>query len=363
MPKTVAFVLPHFGHGGVEGVVLRLLRDIDRRRFSPVLILQRRRGELLGAVPDDAPVLALHHARPPLCVAHLARLYARRDVALAVTATNAANLYSIAAASLSGAGTRTLIGEHTPLSATLGAASFPRVRRAAIRRAYPSATLCAGPIAEIGAELSALLGSAAPPFMTLPNPVADDVAELPRPQGRAAHLISIGRLAPEKRFELLIDAFATLAAQDSAISLTIFGEGPERGALEERIARRNLVGRARLAGYTDDLDSAHAAADVFVCTSSHEGLGNAIIEAMARGTPVVSVDCPFGPRRLLQDGRAGRLVFDDRPEPIARAIASVLRDHGLRRRYVEAGLAVARRYSASVAVAAYEAAFERALAG
>jgi len=362
MPVNVAFFLPHFGHGGVEGVVLRLLRDVDRRRFAPVLVLQRRRGELLGAVPDDVPVLALRRARAPFCVVALARLYARRDIALAVTATNAANLYSIVAAALSGAGTRTLISEHTPLVATLDASKLPRIRRAAVRRAYPRATLSAGPVAEIGAELRALLGSAAPAFVTLPNPVTDDVREIPRPPCRAAHVISVGRLAPEKRFDLLIDAFAALAAAEPAARLTIYGEGPERAALEARIAARDLTSRARLAGYTDDIDGAHAAADLFVCTSSREGLGNAIIEAMARGTPVVSVDCPFGPRRLLCDGEAGWLVSDDRPEKIARAIATVLHDHGLRRRYVEAGLAVARGYSASVAVAAYEAAFERALA-
>lgn len=362
MAKNVAFFLPHFGHGGAEGVVLRLLQGLDRTRFAPVLMLQRLQGELLDKLPDDVRVLTLRRPRPPFCIPNLARLYARNRIALAVTVTNATNLYSVPAARLAGSGTRTLVTEHTPLLEFLAEAKLAGFRRAAVRAVYPRATLTGGPLDRIGADFAAVLGRAAPPFVSLPNPVVDEVGALRPVPEHARRLVSVGRLAPEKRFDLLIDAFAELLASQPEARLAIYGEGPERPRLEARIRDLAIADRVVLMGYTSDLDRVHRAADLFVCTSRREGLGNAMIEAMARGVPVVSVDCPFGPRWLLRDGAAGRLVEDARPGPLAAAIDAVLRDAGLRHNYAAAGLDVARDYQVAAAVAAYEAAFERAIA-
>ncbi|MHA6346619.1 glycosyltransferase [Roseivivax sp. CAU 1761] len=362
MPDRVAFVLPHFGHGGAEGVVLRLLQGLDRARFAPLLVLQRRRGELLDRVPADVPVIALRHPGLPGCIPDLARTFAREEVALAVTLTNAAALYCVPAARLAGRRVRTLVTEHTPFSVFLAEAKFPRLRRAATRRILPRATLTGGPLDAIGRDLAALLGPAAPPFVALPNPVVDRVTARRPAEGRAREIVSVGRLAPEKRFDLLIDAFALLQRTHPEARLTIHGEGSERAALTARIRGHGLADRVRLAGYSADLDAAYDAADLFVCTSRREGLGNAIIEAMARSLPVVSVDCPFGPRHLLRGGRAGKLLEDDAPAAIAGAMAELLDDPALRARYAAAGIEVARDYQVGHAVAAYEAAFRRALA-
>ena len=362
MANRVAFFLPHFGHGGAEGVVLRLLGGLDRARFAPVLILQRRRGELLERVPADVPVLALARPRPPACIRDLAAIYGREGIALAVTLTNAANLYSVLAARMSPARPATLVTDHTPLRAFLQDAKLRRLRSAAIRRVYPHATLTGAPLPEIGAELSDFLGAAAPPFVTLPNPVVEGVRPSRALADQACEIISVGRLAPEKRFDLLIDAFAMVRSARPDARLTIYGEGAERPVLEARIAALGLGDSVRLPGFVSDLDGIYAGADLFVCTSRREGLGNAIIEAMAGGVPVVSVDCPFGPRWLLRDGAAGRLVTRADAPGIAEAMAETLADRGRREAYVAAGIETARGYEIGAAIGAYEAAFDRAIA-
>lgn len=120
-------------------------------------------------------------------------------------------------------------------------------------------------------------------------------------------LVAIGRLSPEKDHLTLIEAFADLVKRVPA-RLVIVGEGPMRKALEDSIARLDLQERVTLVGATNDPFEWLLKADVLVSSSKFEGLGNVLIEALACGTAVVSTDCPYGPREVLEGGRLGGLV-------------------------------------------------------
>ncbi|WP_308918143.1 glycosyltransferase [Jannaschia sp. LMIT008] len=362
MKTKIAFFLPHFDSGGAEGVVLRVLNGLDRDRFVPELLLQDRRGALLERLPGDVPVVGLRPSRPPLCVPALARCARERGLALVAAVNNANNLYALAASRMPGAAFATLVMEHTPPSAFLREAKRPMLRRWLMGALYPKADLAAGPLDEIGSDLDGFLGERAPPYLTLPNPVVDRLHPPGTVPKVATRIVSVGRLAPEKRFDLLIDAFAIAHAARPDIRLTIVGEGPERGALQTRIDAADLRGVVSLPGYRADVDAVHAESDLFVCTSRREGLGNAIIEAMARGVPVLSVDCPFGPRRLLRGGAAGTLLASDDAVAIATGILDVIADPALRQRHVLVGQDAIGAYDAASAVRGYANAFDAAIA-
>lgn len=136
-------------------------------------------------------------------------------------------------------------------------------------------------------------------------------------------ILSVGRLSSNKGYADLIDAFALIQSK-SSFNLVILGEGVARPGLEEKIRRLGLEERVFLPGAVDNPFAWMVRAKLFVLASYFEGLSNVLVEAMACGCPVVSTDCPTGPREILQDGRCGSLVPLRDPRALADAMLESL---------------------------------------
>jgi glycosyltransferase involved in cell wall biosynthesis len=134
---------------------------------------------------------------------------------------------------------------------------------------------------------------------------------------------AIGRLAPEKRFDLLIDALARLRARGRAVHLFFAGDGPLRPALEAQAASLGVSGNCTFLGHTRDVIGVHHALDVFVQTSDHEGTPNCVLEAMALETPIVAT-AVGGTRQLIVDGVHGLLIPRRDPDALVHAIESIV---------------------------------------
>jgi glycosyltransferase involved in cell wall biosynthesis len=109
-----------------------------------------------------------------------------------------------------------------------------------------------------------------------------------------------------------------------SIRLMILGEGEERPALEALGRKLGVADDVALPGFRDDAIACMASAALFVLSSAWEGLPTVLIEALAAGTPVVSTDCPSGPREILQEGRLGALVAIGDPTALARTMLDTL---------------------------------------
>lgn len=118
--------------------------------------------------------------------------------------------------------------------------------------------------------------------------------------------LTAGRLVPQKNYPMLLRAFARAARP--ADTLTIAGEGPERGALEALAAQLGITGQLRLPGHVASIDPLLAEADAFVLSSDYEGLPGVVVEALAAGLPVLATDCCVSMPCLLDHGRTGLLV-------------------------------------------------------
>lgn len=171
-----------------------------------------------------------------------------------------------------------------------------------------------------------------PRIETILNPVdAEAIAELASEpmshpwlkQKSGPVILSVGRLVRAKNFGLLLRAFALLPPELNA-RLMICGSGSQHERLLALATRLEIADRVELLGHQSNPFRYLAAADLFVCSSIFEGANNALIEAIALGTPCVSTDCPSGARDILDEGRLGPLVPVDDPRALAEAMRSVL---------------------------------------
>jgi len=177
-------------------------------------------------------------------------------------------------------------------------------------------------------DFCTLTGIPADKVIALHNPMTTDgIALLAKEdpghpwftRGSPPVILGVGRLTTAKNFSLLIRAFEIVRSK-TPCRLLILGDGHLRGTLEEQAASSPFREDISLAGSKINPFAFMRRAAVFVMSSSWEGFGNVLVEAMATGTPVVSTDCPHGPREILADGKFGPLVPPDNPRELAGAI-------------------------------------------
>ena len=185
-----------------------------------------------------------------------------------------------------------------------------------MRLLYPLADKVVGVSRGVAAEARSALRLRPDQVTSIYNPVITPSTEdqIAQPTGNPRFdelqkpiVITVGRLFPQKDQVTLITAFAPVARAKNA-TLVLLGDGPERSQLEAAAQAAGIADRVHFLGFVENPLAYMARADLFVLSSTHEGFANVLVEALACGLPVVSTDCPSGPREVLDEGRYGQLV-------------------------------------------------------
>jgi len=332
-PQTIAFFVRALEGGGAQRDAILLANEIAARGHSVKLLTLFADGPLRALVGEHVDIVPLRGRHLRSAVPALRRAIAESRPDVLVSAEAASNLVALVA-------TRIMRREERPRLVLREAASPSvaerhdpywsnrlayRVLRLGYRLADVVVTLTDGAAADLAENFGvprnklAVLRSNAVIDASAVNSINSN-SEDDREPGL---IVSVGRLSPEKDHANLIRAFAKLDPK-LAKRLEIAGVGPLRPRLEAMIAELGLGERVALLGFVADPFSIFRRAQLAVFSSLYEGFGNALVEALACGTPVVSTDCPFGPREILAGGRYGLLVEVGNPDVLAGAIAQAL---------------------------------------
>ena len=311
----ILLVLPSLERGGGERVLLQLARSFLAAGREVHLAVLLGGGALRCEVPSDVVLHELVTSGHPRgfslarqAFPKLVRLMrAIRPDAVLSTMTGT-NLLTILACMLARVDSRLVLREAASL---VNVKNSPKLLM--MRWLYPRATELVAVSTGIAQELRGL-GLTENRINVIHNPVdAERLRRLaanelpPKLRDKTPYIVSIGRLAEQKDQQTLLRAYA-LSPLRKSHRLVIVGEGNQRPSLEQLGRDLGIDDRLLLLGAMDNPYPVLAGASLHVLSSRWEGYPNVLLEALALGVPVVSCDCPHGPRELLDGGRHGRLA-------------------------------------------------------
>ena len=336
-PRTLVAIVSHMNMGGTQRQISLLLSGLDRSRWNPCLICTGPEEPLLAALRGRGVAVRRVEKRgrmDPTLVQRLARALRSLKPDVVHTFLRSANLWGRAAAIAAGAPAivasersvayRTakpilmanrVLGRWTALVTVNSDAGVPY---AAFLHGHPPDRIARVPNGVVLPPLDASAVARARERMRAENgwPAEARVAAL------------VGNLLPDKRIGDALAAAARLRERHPALRWIVFGEGPERDALQRAIGAGTGPGSRltevfRLAGHHEDLSALLPGADLLVQTSAREGLPNAVLEGMAAGLPVVATDAG-GTREAMDPGVTGVLVAVGDARALDAALESVL---------------------------------------
>lgn len=341
MPKRIVFHIASLRGGGAERVFVLMANELASRGHDVTLFTWNAEGPnaalrspAVHLVDFGLPIRGEGYGKWATLkgVVRSARLFNRLGPHAVYSAPEFANLVVALALLLARSRARFFPSFHAAASlpsSGLGARMAVWLSTLVAARATKAIAVSAG----VGREIVArgfprskvvVINNPLPPAVALQGHSHAWQAKLAA-MGDGPVIATAGRLVPVKDHRTLLRAFVMLRAGRRA-RLVIFGEGPLAAELRAYAQESGIGADVLLAGYVNDPTACYAAADLFVLSSTSEGFGNVLVEAMAAGVPVVSTDAPHGPREILDDGRFGALVPVGDAEALAKAMAEML-DH------------------------------------
>lgn len=334
---TISIFLPHLKVGGAERAMLNVAKGLDSRGYRVRFLLAEATGGFLESVPSGIEIVDLNCPQTflgpeSLGAFHLARHLRKSAPDVLLSAMPTANVTAILAVAIAGVDVETIICEQNTPSQQQHYAR--RVAIMSARFLYPHADHIVAVSDGVATDLSAVTSIDRTKIKTIYNPVVtESINEISKepvdhpwfdPDGPPV-VLNVGNMRVQKDLPTLVHAFDELRESRDA-RLVLVGDGNVRPELEELVADLGLSDDVAFLGYrpNEEVYKFMGHANVFALSSEWEGLPTVLIEALACGCPIVSTDCPSGPKEILANGKYGQLVPVGDPSALARGLSTTL---------------------------------------
>lgn len=335
--ERITLFLPSLRGGGAENVLVRIANYLATHMDYRIdLVVATAEGPLRKKLQPEVRLIDLGRRRVVHTVIPLSFYLRRERPNVLLSTMTHTNVVAAAAIYLSGRRCMRFVVREANYFSKLRhhARRFNEKMSLVLARwVYERVDKLIAPSADMAGDLQETLGLPKGKVAVIYNPVeVEQIHSLANEEVRHPWLndknstpviLSVGRLEAQKGFDILLQAVAEVR-KNRAVRLIILGEGEQRPALLRLCDELGIADSVEMPGFVDNPYPYMRQASLYVLSSNYEGMPNVLIEALALGTPIVSTDCPSGPREVLRNGDFGLLVPVGNPRAMAAAILAVL---------------------------------------
>ncbi len=357
--KKIFFLIPSFRGGGAERIVLNVVNNLDKNKFDVGLITISEEGEYRNLLSKEIKHFDLGKKRARRAILELIKLLRKERPNVVVGAVTQSTIILYLASFFIPNKIKIINRLEIFYSKSIGDQKF--IQRKLFQKALEKSDYIITISNEMRNNLIKNIKISKDHVKMIYNPIDINYVKKETqeemngefPFGKPI-IIACGRLTKQKGFNYLIYAFKKVKRNYPEAKLLILGQGELKKELQKLTQSLELEKSVHFLGFQENPFKYIANSDIFVLSSLWEGLPTTLIEAMICGTPVVSTNCPSGPKEILKDGKCGVLVNVGDSQDLVKGIMKLLQDKELQKKYKEQGRQRANAFSIEKIIKEYD---------
>jgi len=347
MKSKLLFVIPSLINGGTQQVLVQLVNSLDKNKYDILLVLFEDIFDYKEEL-DPSIIMVFLHKKDKWgifkLVFRLRKIMCDFKPNVVMSFSHYANIVAALPTFLIKKEFKFIVCEHSYSPKYLPDVGLKHLRSCLMKISYARADKIVAVSKGIKEAIETDFNVKSEKIAVIHNPISlEEIRSKSQKETGYTYfkdknvnvIISVGRLSKEKRFDILLRAFALVKREKENVRLVILGKGKMQKELETLASRLDIDKCVDFVGFQSNPFAWVSKADMFVLSSDFEGFPMVLLEAMACGVPVISTDCLSGPGEIITNGKNGILVPTGDEEALAGAILDLVGNDEKRKRLSE----------------------------